>query len=155
MDNYNGYTSGSGTGVRGTFYLIFGLAFIVFALAYYFGDSFERRQYTVPLTGTVTYCKTYQEVTKNDDGSEHTETFSNLTVDSKLDNGRQVSFIIAYERGTYQLGQQVQILSNESYTGAILARKHTSFGAFLILLLIGAVGIISAVMAWLGKGIPV
>lgn len=152
MANDSNYTSGTRSGFRGISFLLFSLGFIVFAFAYRFGGTSELKQYTVPLTATVTHCESYQEVYEESYDRKRTETFSNLKVDCTLDNGRPLSFSIVYEPGNYQVGQQVQIRSNESYTDAILDREHTSFAVFLILLLFGVPGIIFAVMEWRGKG---
>lgn len=152
MNDYNFNASGSG-GIKGIGFLVFGLAFLVFALAYRYGGSGDLKQYTVPLTATVTQCDNRTEVHESDDRT-YTDTFCNLIVEGTSDSGRPFRFIIGYEHGTYTVGQQVKILSNESCTDAVIDKGRSTGGTlpFLILLGISVIGFVSGILEMLGKG---
>ena len=151
----NGFynASGSGGGIKGIGFLVWGLAFLVFALAYRYGGSGNLKEYTIPLTATVTQCDNRTEVHESDDRT-YTDTFCNLIVEGTSDSGRPLRFIIGYEHGTYTVGQQVKILSNESYTDAVIDKGRSTGGIvpFVILLGISAIGFISGILEMRGKG---
>ena len=97
---------------------------IILMIMQYQSTSGNARLYTVPVTGTVQQCESYQQKVRNGRHGSKVKTYYAITIGYETDSGQKRTIERREQTRSYQKGEEVALMCNAD-TGEAVRKSET------------------------------
>ena len=97
---------------------------IILMIVQYQSTSSNARLYTVPVTGTVQQCESYQKKVRSGRRGSKVKTYYTITIGYETDSGQKRTIERREQTRSYQKGEEVALMCNAD-TGEAVRKSET------------------------------